>query len=201
VILRAGLPRQHIRPATAPVSQRAIDIVHLVDDSGPDVARRVAEAIAKEAPYLGGAKAVDVTQTASASGSHERPRARPQARVSVLLVFANPRGTQPLRLGAEERALKQSIQLAAHRDRLEIEALHAATIDDLRRALIEKPRTSWLPHTRCAQRAAVPKGSLAWAARPVRTEAVCRTAPGGISAGRRARLLCAEAPRAAVSRW
>lgn len=69
------------------------------------------------------------------------PEPTPDWRVSVLLVFANPRGTDPLQLGAEERALRESIKLSAHRDRFDIEALHAATVDDLRRALRARPRT------------------------------------------------------------
>lgn len=56
--------------------------------------------------------------------------------ISVVLVCANPRGTDPLRLGAEERALREAIRLATHRERFSITVLHAATIDDLRRALL-----------------------------------------------------------------
>lgn len=57
-------------------------------------------------------------------------------RVRILLVCANPRGTVPLRLGAEERALREALQLATHRDMFVVEVLHAATLDDLRRALL-----------------------------------------------------------------
>jgi hypothetical protein len=53
VILRAGLPAHHIAPGTAPVAQRAIDIVQIVDQGGPALAGAVNRAIAAEAPWLG----------------------------------------------------------------------------------------------------------------------------------------------------
>jgi len=54
----------------------------------------------------------------------------------VLLVCANPRGTDPLRTSEEDRTLRESIRLSPNRDQIEIETLNAATIDDLRRALL-----------------------------------------------------------------
>lgn len=58
----------------------------------------------------------------------------------VLLVCANPRGTDALRLGEEDRTLRESIRLSPHRDRIEVESIQAATIDDFRRRLLESPR-------------------------------------------------------------
>jgi hypothetical protein len=52
VILRAGLPVQHIAPRTASVAQRALDIVQIVDQGGPALAAVVARAIADEVPWL-----------------------------------------------------------------------------------------------------------------------------------------------------
>lgn len=54
----------------------------------------------------------------------------------VLLVCANPRGTDPLRTAEEDRTLRESIRLSPKRDNFEVETLSAATIDDLRRALL-----------------------------------------------------------------
>lgn len=54
----------------------------------------------------------------------------------ILLVCANPRGSNPLRTGEEDRTLRESIQLSPHRARIEIQTLNAATVDDLRRALL-----------------------------------------------------------------
>jgi hypothetical protein len=56
--------------------------------------------------------------------------------IRVLLVCANPRGTDPLRTAQEDRILRESVQLARHRSRIHVETLQAATIDDLRRALL-----------------------------------------------------------------
>lgn len=57
--------------------------------------------------------------------------------VEVLVVFANPCGTDSLRLGAEDRAIRQSIKLSRYRDKISLTTCHAATIHDLRRALLE----------------------------------------------------------------
>jgi NTP pyrophosphatase (non-canonical NTP hydrolase) len=54
----------------------------------------------------------------------------------VLLVFANPEGSTPLRLQAEERVIREAIQLAKARDTVELKTLAAATVDDLRRELL-----------------------------------------------------------------
>lgn len=62
----------------------------------------------------------------------------PNERTRILLVCANPRGTDPLRTAEEDRTLRESIQLSPKRDHFEVETLNAATIDDLRRALLRK---------------------------------------------------------------
>lgn len=59
--------------------------------------------------------------------------------MNILLVCANPRGSDPLRTAEEDRTLRESILLSPHRDRIHIETLNAATIDDLRRALLRTP--------------------------------------------------------------
>jgi hypothetical protein len=56
----------------------------------------------------------------------------------VLVVFANPRGSSSLRLGEEDRAISQSIQLSKHRDRIHLEKRQAATVHDLSRALLDQ---------------------------------------------------------------
>jgi len=55
----------------------------------------------------------------------------------VLLVCANPRGTDPLRTAEEDRTLRESIQLSPNRGKIQVDTLNAATIDDLRRALLK----------------------------------------------------------------
>ena len=57
---------------------------------------------------------------------------------SVLGVFAQPKGTDPLRLQAEQRSITQSLKLSQFRDSVTFEILSAATVTDLRRALLQK---------------------------------------------------------------
>jgi hypothetical protein len=54
----------------------------------------------------------------------------------VLLVCANPSGSDRIRVDREERALREAIQLSPHRDKISITSLQAATVDDLHRALL-----------------------------------------------------------------
>ncbi len=56
--------------------------------------------------------------------------------ISILLVCANARGDVPLRLGEEERALREALRLATNGRQFSVTGLHAATLDDLRRALL-----------------------------------------------------------------
>jgi hypothetical protein len=58
---------------------------------------------------------------------------------NILLVCANPRGSDPLRTAEEDRTLRESLRLSPNRDAFQVETLNAATIDDLRRALLRKP--------------------------------------------------------------
>lgn len=58
--------------------------------------------------------------------------------IHILLVFANPIGTQALRLQSEERAIKEAIKLSKARDRVSLKTLVAATVDDLRRELLSE---------------------------------------------------------------
>ena len=59
----------------------------------------------------------------------------------ILLVCANPKGSDPLRSGEEDRVLRESVRRSRHRENLTIDTLNAATIDDLRRALLDAQAT------------------------------------------------------------
>lgn len=59
-------------------------------------------------------------------------------RINILLVFASPRGADPLRLGAEDRVIRECIERSALRDRIKLDILHASTIHDVRRAMLKK---------------------------------------------------------------
>ncbi len=70
----------------------------------------------------------------SQSVAHNLPLS---ASKNILAVFANPRTTNHLRLGEEDRVIREAIQRSKHRDRLSLTVCHAATIHDLRRALLD----------------------------------------------------------------
>ena len=58
--------------------------------------------------------------------------------VKILVVFANPLGTDILRLGKEDSIIHQCIKRSLYRDKIHIDIQHAASIHDLRRALLEE---------------------------------------------------------------
>lgn len=57
----------------------------------------------------------------------------------ILAVFANPKGTDNLRLGEEQRVIHQCIERSPLRAQLQLDVRPAATVDDLARALLEAP--------------------------------------------------------------
>ncbi|MFN8469048.1 MAG: FHA domain-containing protein [Caldilineaceae bacterium] len=59
----------------------------------------------------------------------------------ILLVISNPSVVPPLLLGQEIRAIYECIRLAGQSDALEIVPVFAATVHDLRRALLRDPFT------------------------------------------------------------
>lgn len=59
-------------------------------------------------------------------------------KINVLVVFANPRGTDPLRLGTEDRVIRESIKLSRYRENISLTIHHATTVHDLRRALLDE---------------------------------------------------------------
>jgi hypothetical protein len=59
-------------------------------------------------------------------------------KIKVLVVFANPRGTDSLRLGSEDRVIRESIKLSRYRENISLTIHHATTVHDLRRALLDE---------------------------------------------------------------
>lgn len=59
-------------------------------------------------------------------------------KIKVLVVCANPAGTDQIRTAEEARTLQESIDRSRHRDNITVVALHAATVDDLRRKLLDE---------------------------------------------------------------
>jgi NTP pyrophosphatase (non-canonical NTP hydrolase) len=58
-------------------------------------------------------------------------------KIRVLVVFANPKGTPPLRLGEEDRAIREAIRRGKERDHVSLEVRHATTVEDLRQTLLD----------------------------------------------------------------
>jgi hypothetical protein len=58
--------------------------------------------------------------------------------VNLLVVFANPTGTDTLRLQAEERVIRECLSLSQYGERVDLDVLPASTIHDVRRALLYK---------------------------------------------------------------
>ena len=58
-------------------------------------------------------------------------------KIKVLLVFANPHGTDPVRLGQQDRVIREAVKLSRYRDNIALTSCHAATVHDLRRTLLE----------------------------------------------------------------
>ncbi|WP_243902863.1 CHAT domain-containing protein [Aetokthonos hydrillicola] len=53
------------------------------------------------------------------------------------MLSANPKNTNPLRLGEEARKIQEALKLAKHRDEFEIATSWAVRVEDLRRAMID----------------------------------------------------------------
>lgn len=67
------------------------------------------------------------------------PAAVERRGLSVLFLAANPSGTDPLRLDRELRIIREAIERSRHREALRLEIRTAATVHDLRRALLDAP--------------------------------------------------------------
>ncbi|MFD0353533.1 CHAT domain-containing protein [Streptomyces sp. NPDC127110] len=61
--------------------------------------------------------------------------------IKVLTLFANPRGTSQLRLGEEDRTIRECFRRGRYRDQIELTVRHATTVDDVRRALLDDDYT------------------------------------------------------------
>lgn len=64
-------------------------------------------------------------------------KTREENKMKVLVIFANPRGTNPLRLGEEDRMIQECIRRSKNRDNIQLIIKHAVTVDDVRRALLD----------------------------------------------------------------
>jgi NTP pyrophosphatase (non-canonical NTP hydrolase) len=78
----------------------------------------------------------DVASSGQSALQNQLEQMLRQGSIRVLLVFANPKGTSPLRLQEEERAIREAIALSKAKETIYLHALPATTVDDLRRALL-----------------------------------------------------------------
>ncbi|NJN65048.1 MAG: CHAT domain-containing protein, partial [Acidobacteria bacterium] len=60
------------------------------------------------------------------------------AALGVLFLAANPSDTDPLRIDRELRIIREAIERGRHRGALDLDIRTAATVHDLRRAMLEK---------------------------------------------------------------
>ncbi len=68
-------------------------------------------------------------------------RTSPLAVKTILVLAANPKGTDPLRLGEEVRSIQTGLERSQYRDHYRIEQRWAVTATDIRRALLDcKPQ-------------------------------------------------------------
>lgn len=80
-----------------------------------------------------------VGKKASASKKiHTAYPSQVQHSIDVLLVFATPHSLPHLNLAVEDRSIREAIRLSRYRDCISLTVLHAATIHDLRRALLNQ---------------------------------------------------------------
>jgi hypothetical protein len=57
----------------------------------------------------------------------------------ILAMFANPKGTNAIRLGEEQRVIQQCVNRSRQRSQIRLDCHQATTVDDLARALLEDP--------------------------------------------------------------
>jgi hypothetical protein len=81
---------------------------------------------------------VEPFETASAHPNKPKlpPWVENHSVIRVLLIFANPNGTHPLRLQSEEKCIREALRQGEHGDRVVVDVLAACTIDELARKLM-----------------------------------------------------------------
>lgn len=73
----------------------------------------------------------------SAPAPDATPKETPTAVKTILVLAANPKGTNPLRLGEEVRKIQAGLERSQNRDRFRLEQRWAVTPTDVRRALLD----------------------------------------------------------------
>ena len=74
-----------------------------------------------------------------AYNTQQTPSQTQKETTNVLFVLSNPRKTNHLRLNTEMRAIEESLRLSKQREQILSHTLLAATVHDLRRAMLDRP--------------------------------------------------------------
>jgi len=61
----------------------------------------------------------------------------PTSRRTILILSANPKGTNPLRLDEEIRGIKEGLKRSKYRDLFQVETAEAVRVEDIRRAMLD----------------------------------------------------------------
>ncbi|MDZ7343962.1 MAG: SIR2 family protein [candidate division KSB1 bacterium] len=104
--------------------------VKILDGDLTEFAMRLAEHFNLEIPQLGINKS---------AGTVSKPKPRRIAMnrpIKILFLAANPKGTEPLRLGEEVREIDTALLKAKFRDKFEIDQQHAVRVGDLQEHLL-----------------------------------------------------------------
>lgn len=102
----------------------------------PDWLNRIIVKCIQNNPLRRYAHIAEVERDIMNSLATSQPTSKPE-KLNVLVVFANPRGSDPLRLSTEDRVIHESVKLGRYREKINLRVLHAATIHDVRRALLD----------------------------------------------------------------
>lgn len=152
--LAGGQPPQHwaLLPDddVGPVRRRklaaaGIDVIPYADEAerAALLARLAGEAPSPKAPAAKPAAAPTSAPPPPKSAAPPPKSAAPppapaaQSKRSILFLAANPAGTDPLRLDRELRIIREAIERSRGRESLHLEIRLAATVHDLRRALLD----------------------------------------------------------------
>ena len=144
-VLAQGQPPRHwalVDPEEAtPIRRRKLAAAGVELVTGDEASRlAILEALAKGAPApkpKSTPAPAPTPQLAQVRGQPEVSEPDSNDRLAILFVAANPTGTDPLRLDRELRLIREAIERSRGRDHLRLDIRTAATVHDLRRALLD----------------------------------------------------------------
>lgn len=85
-----------------------------------------------------GRKKDEEISIAAKNNTNSKTRPKLNKPINILVIFANPKGSEPLRLQEEERIIRECIDRSKQRKALRFETKPAARAKDVQRALLEK---------------------------------------------------------------